>query len=422
MFPLLAVLSSSAFPVISFALMLGVIFTAILFMAAYFFQHPPLLAFAKEEFASLFFTVFLILFWLLATGFLNPMVVGLMSTGINDPYITITPPTGDAFTASHVDFALLSTDLLIMKLKELYIDLYIYEATIGFLSTMSFPIGNFVPAVVMLSVSLAPFTGLVLLSNAHTTVVDFIAFTIGMLWAKSFILLFVRDAIPLILLPLGIVMRSFPFFRSTGSSIIALAFAAYFVLPFAVLLSNFLIFDYYKPADFTYMPKDPSVFKNESIKEEDVEERMREAREGDDIKDVAKAFAAPSLVYTSSTPTSPCSSSNPIMYVLCSAKNIFLNVWDSIKGFFVTLWTVFKFMLGFTGDFFWSLFVNPIMPGSTCAGLYYFIVKEVVAASQFLALVVFTTFLEIVITISMYRNIAMVIGGELELAGITKVI
>ena len=56
------------------------------------------------------------------------------------------------------------------------------------------------------------------------------------------------------LLPLGLVMRAFPFFRATGSSIIALSFALYFVLPFAIILSNYLIFDIYQPADFVYTP------------------------------------------------------------------------------------------------------------------------------------------------------------------------
>lgn len=424
MFPVLAVLTSSATAVVAFALMFGVIFTAILFMIAYFLQHPPLIALAKEELASLFFTAFIIFFWVVASGFLNPLISGLLFAGLD---LGAAAPGQDAtFVTSHVDLAIASVDILIAKLKELYIDLYLYEAMIGFLSTMSFPIGNFVPAMIMLSFSLAPFTGLTLLSNAHTTVVDFIAFTIGMLWSKSFILMFARDAVPLILLPLGIVLRAFPTFRSTGSSLIALSFAFYFVFPFTVLLSNLLIFDYYKPADFTYTPSNPSVFRNQeddNLKQENVEGRMEDFRKSREIGDLAKSFASPSVVYESSAAgQSRCSNRNIFSFLYCSTKNAVVGAWETVKGFFNTLWDVFKFMLGFTGDFFWSLFVNPIMPGSTVAGLYYFIIKEVVAASQFLALVVFTTFLEIIITITMYRNIAQIIGGELELIGITKVV
>lgn len=420
MLPVLAVISSSASAVISIALMIGVMFTAIIFMVGYFLQHPQIIALAKEELASLFFTVFIILFWLTGTGILNSLTLGLLSSGLGME-VSSTPGGSGAFLSGHVDLAIAGVEVMITKLKELYIDLYLYEATIGFLSTTSFPVGNNVFGVVMLSVSFAPFIGLTLLSNAHTTVVDFMAFTIGMLWSKSFILMFARDAVPLIFLPLGIILRSFPFFRSTGSSIIALAFAFYFVLPFAVLFSNMLIFDYYQPADLTYIPADSDFYGDEQS-QSDVEGMVDDAKTGDSIRKLSKAFASPSVVSQSSTATSPCSSSNPISYLLCSFKNLIVGTYNAAKGFFLTLVEIFKFMLGFTGDFFWSLFVNPLMPGSTCAGLYYFIIKEVTAASQYLALVVLTTVTEILITVTMYRNISQVIGGELELAGITKVV
>jgi hypothetical protein len=78
--------------------------------------------------------------------------------------------------------------------------------------------------------------------------------------------------------------------------------------------------------------------------------------------------------------------------------------------------------MGFMGDFFWSAGTNPILPSSTSAGLYHFIIREVEHISQFVVAVMVMTVVELLITLTIYRNIAMLIGGEAELAGITKLV
>ena len=91
--------------------------------------------------------------------------------------------------ANHIQLAMASLKIMEDKLIDQYKELYLFEALIGFLSTISFPIASPFPAIAMISFSLAPFTGLTLLSNAHTVVVEAIGYLITVMWAKEFILL-----------------------------------------------------------------------------------------------------------------------------------------------------------------------------------------------------------------------------------------
>jgi hypothetical protein len=63
-----------------------------------------------------------------------------------------------------------------------------------------------------------------------------------------------------------------------------------------------------------------------------------------------------------------------------------------------------------------------MMPGSASAGMYYFLIREVVSVAPFAILITVATVFEIIFTVTMYRDISLLIGGEAELVGLTKVI
>jgi hypothetical protein len=304
------------------------------------------------------------------------------------------------------------------KLIDQYKDLYLFEALIGFLSTISFPIASPFPAIAIISFSLAPFTGLTLLSNAHTVVVEAIGYMVTIMWAKEFILLFSRDAVPLLLFPLGLVLRASPFYRKTGSSIIALSFALYFVFPFAVILSNYLIFDVYKPADFTYMPDKASMFDTD-LKQSDVNGKISDSTKRGE--EVAQAFQSPDLVEQGLSSSKACGG-GLVDHLLCSISNIIGGVTDAVVSLAKSVYNIWRFMMGMSGDFFMTLFTNPLMPSNASAGLYFFLIQEVITVSPFIILVMVSIVFEIIFTMTMYRNISIVIGGEAELVGVTKVI
>jgi hypothetical protein len=424
--PLLLTLPPGAASMIGVALGLAVVFVALFFLVASFFQSPELTAMAREELAALIFTVFILMFWLGSDTILNDISSGIVLSSLppdiqsifqSAPCASTSGECVQGLAGSHIQLALAGITIMEDKLVEQYKQLYLFEALIGFLSTISFPIASPFPAIAIISFSLAPFTGLTLLSNAHTVIVESIGYLITVMWAKEFILLFARDAIPLLLFPLGLVLRAIPFYRKTGSSIIAVSFAVYFVFPFAIILSNYLIFDVYKPADFTYMPVSASFFGDTSQK--DVQAKITSASgEGDQIRE---QFQSPDLVDQGLSNSKACGG-NVGEHLLCSFSNLLGGVKDAVVSFGSTVLNIWRFMMGMSGDFAYTLLANPVMPSSASAGLYYFLIKEVVAVAPFIILVMITIVFEIIFTITMYRNISLIIGGEAELVGVTKII
>ncbi|MFZ5500552.1 MAG: hypothetical protein ACOY58_01375, partial [Candidatus Micrarchaeota archaeon] len=72
--------------------------------------------------------------------------------------------------------------------------------------------------------------------------------------------------------------------------------------------------------------------------------------------------------------------------------------------------------------FLWTAFNNPLMPSSASSGLFYFIIKEVATISPLIILILLTTVIEVIITVTGYRSFSLLIGGEAEIIGLTKVV
>jgi len=407
---ILQVLPQAATGMIAGSLMFAVIITALFFLLAAFFQSPNLKAVANEELAALIFTAFIIMFWVTSEGVLNGITNGIVGITVSTPGTAPHP-----FSVTHVDLAIIATDIFRAKMQNLYINLYLYEVLIGFLSTISFPIGTIFPGATMISFSLMPFISLSMLSAAHTSVVEAIGLVMAMIWAKEFILLFCRDIIPLILLPIGIVLRAFPLSRTTGSSIIAVCFVGYFVFPLASLFSYYLIFDIYEPVEEIHVPSTISLFKSQ-FGEGDAQGTLDSARAESEKRE--EMFGEDAIADRAMSGT-PCEGQNRF---LCSLENIAKWGYDMAKTAINVFKSIWMFMMGLMGDFHQNLFVNPLLPSNVASGLYYFIIKEVTHVSQYLVAVVFTSIIEIIISITMYRNISWIIGGEMELAGITKIV
>jgi hypothetical protein len=420
--PLLLTLPPAAGTMIALSMSIGALVVGALFMAAYGLQNPQMVAMAREEMAALVFSIFIIVFWVGSDAFLNGIVGGILTSTL-PPELQgfVTSSTIGGITTNHLNLALATLTLLEAKLKAQYVDLYLFEALIGFLSTISFPLGSPIPAVNVISFSLAPFTGLTLLSNAHTVVVEAIGYLVSVVWAKEFILIFARDTIPILLFPLGLVLRAIPLFRRTGSSVIAICFAMYFVMPFAMILSNYLIFDMFKPPDFTYTPSTASYFGTERRADE-VQGSVQQGQSGTEANSMLDQFMAPSVVDESSSHATDQCAGNAIVKLLCSVKNLVTGAINVVGGFLKTVWNIWKFMVGMTGDFFFTGFNNPLMPASASAGLFFFIIQEVSTISPFIILVMLTTVIEIIITVTGYRSLSLLIGGEAELVGLTKVV
>ncbi len=396
------------------------------YVIAAVFQHPPLDAIKHEELAALLVTILLIIGWRFFCISMTNVTRALMCTaepGLCAPVASfVGPPAFDTVETclpssafgTQANLAYYALEILFTKLKDIYTNLYLFEIFIGFLSTVSFPVGALLPGLSIISITFNPFDGLVLLSEAHTVIVEAIGYTMMVILAKQNLMLFVRDAVPTILLPIGIMMRAFPWFRTTGSSIIAICIVAYFIYPLAILLSNYLIFDVYKAANFGFN-LDIAAWSSSSLTPEEVQERL--AHSNEEARKLHEIFQNGETLRGSVEDT--CGSG--VLGVWCSVKNFVTGALEIASGAISQLWAITKVMFTFGGDML-SMLWSGLTPTGVVGGMYNYLIIELQGISEFLVLVMFTSVLEIIITITMYRNIALLIGGEVEIAGLAKLV
>ena len=390
-----------------------------MYLASYFLQHPPLNAAAKEELAALIMSLIIVGAWFFFQGILWQGACRLVM--IDDLQADCGATSlAKSLSPTHLGIAYASLELLFQELKSIYVSLYLFEMLIGFLSTIYISAGTFNPLLAVLPISVPPLVGLSLLSNAHTVLVEAIGMVMVAIVSKQHLIQFATYVIPTILLPLGLVMRAFPMLRSTGSSIIAICIVAYFVYPLSIMLSNYLIFDVYKPVDMVYVPTaigfcaangDPTAEEHALKTKTDMLVKLREKWE--------KISNEPTSGVMANYGTTPDSSTST------KIVGFFESIWENVTGVLTTAKDIFKFMVKLFGDFGISLtsLLWGVGPATgVVQGLYYFIVEEVVIVSQFIILVIVTSVFEIIITITMYRNISAIIGGEQEIIGITKLV
>ncbi len=133
--------------------------------------------------------------------------------------------------------------VLLPELMGFYREFMMYEIMTGLASTFS--IGIEMPPVLMsyfpidLHVQgIIPFIFLNPINESHTLLVDTIGTLISATAAQNMLLEFVEVNVPLVMLPIGIFLRAFPFSRKAGSTVIAFAFVAYYIYPLTILLNQ----------------------------------------------------------------------------------------------------------------------------------------------------------------------------------------
>jgi hypothetical protein len=380
---------------------------------------------AKEELAALILSIVIVGAWGMIENFLSLSTFGILCTAEQRLCQGFSPPESFLYSGQ-IEIAHNSLEILRVKLLTTYASLFMFEFLIGFLSTLSFPIGSPLPAVNIISLSIMPFDGLSLLSNAHTIVVEAVGYLVAAIIAKQWFLTFIKETTQMIFLPLGLVLRAFPFTRSTGSSIIAVAIALYFIYPLSVIFSNYLIFDvYFKEGavDFVYTQKKVGFWKtDEAPTLEELEKYEKERKEGEKrMKEVMGLFKKHDEDIRGSVVEKSCGTG--IFRLVCSIWNFIKNTFEVAKNTLETVGKIAMFMWSFGGDLFDMVITeNKLLPTSAAAGLYDFIIDEVVNISQFVVFVVVMSVVEIIITVTMYRNIALMIGGEVEIIGLSKLV
>ncbi len=406
-----ALLPSVLTPLLGTLLMISILFVAIVYALSKALGSPLLSAFAKEELYALIFTVFIIAIWYLFTPVFSTITNSLVLTGLNIP----PPASSPAYTILHIDSALMSTEVFIEKLINNYKNMAIYEFMIGFLSTINLPLTFATTRLSTDSIAIQPFIGLTLPLKAHNQVIYYFHYALGIVIAKKFFLLFARDVVPLIIFPLGILFRAFPPLRRTGSTILAFAFAFYFVFPLATLFSYYLIFDVYQPADFNFVPKDATPLEGD---ERAVEPFLQYLKANPAAEEIKELFETPSPAEKAAEEA--CEGFWASLW--CGIKNILVALADLVIRYFAFLGSVVQTMLFLSGGIVEWVVDDTLFIAKLTSAAYYLVIYEVNIAIQLVVLIVITTVLEIIITVTMYRNIAELIGGETQLPGLTKII
>lgn len=379
--PVLQAVPNPVSPIVLAALMLGLLIVILYYLFSRLLSSPQLEAFAREEFSQFVFTAFLFA----SFGILYVALSGISSAAICG---TLDPP------CDHMDVALYSLGLVRSLMMDTYFSLYGYEVVIGTFSTMGFYVPILITPFFFMWTSIQPLSGLEPLSNALVTVIESMGYLVGLAFGRERLVSFFRDITPT-LLAIGFLMRTMPFSRKTGSSIIAIAFAGFFAYPLSITLSHYMMFG----GDLTAKGMDvvdaPSMPMLCSISSEDVEAQNKKI--GEDWEEVIgrRLYEDPDE-----------------------------NIFDMIVGTTISLiegiYDLFtEFLPAFIEKYNFNLLSPNFMPFIHFA--YYFVIGRMLSLVQLAILVLITFVFEILLTVTAFRSVSQIIGGEIEILGLTKV-
>ncbi|MEM3422573.1 MAG: hypothetical protein QXF35_02340 [Candidatus Bilamarchaeaceae archaeon] len=424
-FPLILMsLPTGAWQIIGICLVISIALALMFYIFASITQHPDHKALAQENIAAFIFSLVIILFWLSFDSFLFNVISALINTAEVQSGMFKGLPIG------HINLALLQLEVFRNELFSLYLRLALIDFFLGFMSTLSFNLGTLPGGIGLFSLYIAPYGGIGLISNALTTVVDGVGLLVLAVWGKSLLMIFVKNVIPLVLLPFGIVLRSNPFTRTTGSTIIAVCFALYFVYPLAVMLSFYTIFDVYGlKFDYNYIEQ-ASPFKTQ-MSQSDINNMINDIKNKDQA--IQEKMGSEKGAEAASAAKNACgiidSDSNlakAAKYMLCAVdKLVKVSTNIPVVGPFLdAIWQATKEMITYSGGFLKYLFGSGsiLFPVGMTLSIYTLLTDQIVKLAELFVVVTVSTVAEIMITVTMYRNIALLIGGEAELPGLSKLV
>lgn len=369
------------------ALATAAFIVALYYMLGKFLSSPQIDAFAKEEFSQLIISILIAVLWFPLYAMLSAVVSAAACGG--QP-------------CSLFSIAFYSLDIVYYKLVSAYLGFLSMELFIGVISSLGFSVKLGTPLMAVKWLSFSPYGGLAMLSNSVVSIIESIGMFIGLVIAREQLLTLFYSLVPAVMLPLGLFLRSLPFTRMTGSSLIAISFAAFFIFPASIIFSHYLMFGDHMPA--VYIPTMPTPTGLCVIPE--------------NPEDADAAFQ---YLDTANKEISDYLSDSPDAQVTYDDK------WYQFSGFVgdaaSSLYDAGAEILGFTGTKLSIYTFFEILKPTTFAYFFYFLVLERLQGFVQLAMMVAVTFvLEIIITITGYRAIAAAIGGELEIFGLTKVV
>ncbi|VVB58195.1 Uncharacterised protein [Candidatus Anstonella stagnisolia] len=443
------------------ALLVCIGFTVLAYMAGEAMEMPTIKAFAKNEVLELGNTIVIFVFIVAALGAFSlaaermyPNITYTNTSGeqlahngecgyyYDDPQNPLHKPTmfsmADYFLGCQPYWDAHQTGdggVLLPRLVEIYGSLMQLETILGILSTLGAQVNLPQASIMLPSVSISFHAGLTVVSEAHTVIVDMIGLSIVTVVGQKVLLEFVYASVLKYFLPFGILLRAIPITRKTGSTVIAVCLVFYFVYPASIMINKY-IFDTYVTMG-TYAPGDTHaeqmpytmIGKRVDFIEYQNALQMCQAAQTEDPAAIEKLWdkwggAVDSLEKTKNeiyfTPSGDVLDNTPsykgveragfkqrFLYSFLGVVNAVFNV-DKIGGLFAA------FMPAQLGAVF----------GPPALGTYFYdaITDELTVATQFLTWNFIFIVISIVITLTLFKDISMAIGGETRIFGITKLV
>ncbi len=372
--PVFFAIPGAALTFIGFGLMLSVIVTAFAWMISEFAQLAELKAWARTEAYEMFITA------LIVGGVVGlAMLIETMANALIG---------GGAGSVTFFTYAELYLETMFTRLLNAYTTMLGFEVIIGLLSTLG--IGIMFPETVLwgVSVGVTPLAGLQMVSNAQILLIDTIGMALASVVAQQALLEFIKGTMLKFFLPLGLVFRAFPISRKLGSTVIAISIVAYFVFPMTLILNSYMLSSYEPSRIFAYR----------SI--EDICEDINSPAAAQDAADEGK-----------------------------QARNDYFGNWqqtDWWKEFTPTKQGVETAaertgsLFATVGKYVWS--VMSLQPKLYLASMYDWMLGEIIPVAQFFAFTFMLLVIDIIICITVFRDLSMSMGGEYDIMGMSKLI
>jgi hypothetical protein len=388
------------------ALGASILFSSLTYMFGKTTNNERFIVLAKENLGEVIFSALIIA--------LIPIIYASLSTIA----FSLSSPLTHAYGQDHIELAIINAKILRNKLINIYTELYVYEFNIALGSTLGF--GPPLKAIALLmrmfdltipTISVHPLAGFAPIAEAQGMIVEIVGYFISISIARILLLQFIRNY-GVLFLALGLALRSFIFTKRTGTGLIALSLVAIFVYPLATMLTHYLIFYAYQPEQIAFKPTLFSLCVSP----------QGSAKMMEEYKGNVNTFKA------------NMESIDPISIILDVLKEIgktlISAIYDWFFAFTETLGKVFKnivnplFGLPTTPwKVVWKQWLEKFFDSPLLFGAFYdLLLAKLRVMMELPATFLFSSVIEIMITISAYRSIALALDAELDIFGITKLV
>jgi hypothetical protein len=386
MLPLLQGLTPDIMPpFVYIALITAAGIITLYYLLGKFLDSPQINAFAREEFSQLVFSIGIVVLWF----FIYQVATAVYSAAVCG-----------SEECNQFQVAYYSLSIVQYKVFSSYLSYLSIETVVSVLSTIGFNLPLGFPILGVKWLSLSPLGGLGLLSNVIVTITESLGMLLGLAIGREQLLSLFEDMVPAVLLPVGLLLRSLPFTRTTGSSLIAFSFAAFFIFPASIALSHYLMFTVYHPTftppmptydGFCFDPNNPQDKEAAAVElQANIENAENFMTEEMDPEYDSAWFKLSELASDSKSTL---------------GDNLEAG-WDHMSNSFSLAGLV------------------PALLKPTTFGYIFFtlVTDRLQDVAQLAVLTTVTFVLEIIITVTGYRTIAGLLGGEMEILGLTKVV